>query len=78
MTVTTGMSMTGKMSFGDAQDGADADQHDQQREHRERIGPAQRQSDDPHTLEGPILNADFHAEWPVFRRALPTYTPLTG
>ena len=36
---------------GRAQDGEHAEEHDQRRQHRKRVGPLQRYSDNPHTLQ---------------------------
>ncbi len=48
MTVTTGMSISGKMSVGVVDDGRHAEDQDQQRHHDERVGPAQGEPNDPH------------------------------
>ena len=46
--LTTGMSISGKMSVGIVTIAEHAQEHDQQRHHDERVGPAQREPDDPH------------------------------
>ena len=42
------MSMSGKMSVGVRADRERSDEQDQQRQHDERVGPIERDSDDPH------------------------------